>query len=842
MNQDRIASLLEWGVAFDTETHLGAPIQPGLACPPLVCASIARRVDGRTAGELLDKARAREAYAYLLQDERFTIITANGPYDHLVMAADAALRGVDLLPLIYRAFKVGRCWDILTQQALHAVALGTLNIDPRTGKEIINPETGRMGTYSLPWVADYELGRANVKAAGRFRMSYALLEDIPVAEWPLDARSYPVDDTVNTFDVGVAQAGHMPRRAEHEWDEALIDGRPEWVCRHCAAVLGIAESPPCPPRARPQMNIHILAEQAFKAFCLARAGAWGLTADEKSIDELEDAALEGMALGRDEFIAAGLIRDAEATGEDKDTKDTAAIKRAVAIAYGCTGKCDNPKCEDGLIWTYSKRDPTVRTKQSRGCTDCSATGVDLSTAPVPMTAPTEKMVAKGRTVGNVQAGRDILVESGDELLMSLAAWQEDSKVLTTYCPFLRDGVDRPVVLKANPVLETLRVSYWGVVQLLPRQVSAHLSARLRASGSKVVGVRDCFCARPGCVYVSVDYGGGELVTFAESAVRRVGWSDMGQILNRGADVHSATAAQVLGLGYDEFYKRLKVDKDKQCKAYRQAAKPFNFGVPGTMGTVRIVLNNREQGPDTPHPSGPSLVWDGEAFVPGYKGTRFCVLVGGERCGAVKVQEWGREGYERPCPPTCRACLEVAEQLKSKVFQTYSELRPYLNWHSENADKVGWVDHWANNYRRGGVDYGAEANGDFQAGLAIITGRALLRVSEEQNVRTIVRTASDVKSAFEGEVSPLLGSQVIVFMHDELFSEAPKSQGHEVALRKKEIMEEEFKAVCTHHQPACKAEQAMAPRWWKGMEPVFHGGRLAEWTPGHNPKKCEECAA
>lgn len=790
MDAARLASMPEWGVSFDTETHRS---QPGLAAPPLVCASIGRRDGGRTAGQLLDRGQAREAFELLLRDDRFVICTANGPYDMVVMAHDAACRGFDLLPLIHGAYRAGRVFDILTAEALNAVADGTLGRDPRTGAPIVNPETGRQGSYSLAYVSEVVLGRGGAKAAGRFRFSYALLEDVPIPQWPADAAAYPVDDAVNTLDCALAQAGHLPRAVGHEWGAD--------ACLRCRAPLTFGDGPPCPPRARAHRNLHVLAEVGYKAFNLHRAGSWGLRSDPVAVAELESAALEGIAEGLVQFQDAGFVRD-------DGSEHQSVVKRATAAAYGATGSCATCGGAGEVHNKFSKRDPSRPVGKKVQCRDCGATGLDLSTAPVPMTEP-----SKTAPKGNVQIGRDILVESGDELLRAYAEWQEDDKIPSTYAPFLHEAALVPATLRSNAVLESLRVSYWGVVQLLPRQVSARLSARLRARGSRVVGVRDCFRARPGKVYYSVDYTGGELVTFAESAVRRVGFSKMGELLNAGIDVHSFIGARMLGLTYEDFYHRLKKLKDRQCKAFRQAAKPVDFGVPGSMGAVRIVLNQRQQGPDTPHPSGPSTVWDGSAFVPGYKGLRFCVLIGGaERCGAVKITEY----KERPYPPVCRACVECAEKLRHQAFQTFTELDPYLRWHGDNAERAGWVEHYMNGFLRGGVDYGSGANNDFQMGLAIIAGRAQNRVSYEQDC---------------DRSSPLYGSRSIVFAHDELLGECDEERGHEVCERVEEVMVEEFVRGCPNHAAACRAEPTLMVNWFKAAEPRYNeAGRLIPWTP------------
>ncbi len=80
-----------------------------------------------------------------------------------------------------------------------------------------------------------------------------------------------------------------------------------------------------------------------------------------------------------------------------------------------------------------------------------------------------------------------------------------------------------------------------------------------------------------------------------------------------------------------------------------------------MSTTKIerVLQQRRQGPDTPHHTGPVLVLDqGGNLVPGYKGRRRCLLEGREGpCGRHKVTE--HDGLKHA--PVCAECLKCEGQ-------------------------------------------------------------------------------------------------------------------------------------------------------------------------------------
>lgn len=788
MNRDRL--IPERCVSFDTETHL---IQPGILAPPLVCASYALIVEGKIHGALLDRNDARVLFERLLRDESYTIVGQNIAYDFLVMAVDAAKRGIDLMPLIFAAYRAGRVYDIGIAETLHAIAEGTLGKDPRTGGPLKDPITGKPSRYSLSTVTYLVLGRTDAKENDEWRLRYAELEDVPISEWPYSARQYPVDDSVNTLEDAIGQMTSRPIVREGQ-----------------ATVYG------------PNRNLHDLAPQVFKAFALHLGAAWGIRTDPAAVEALSQTVARERAEGLPEFIAAGFVRP-------DGSENQAAVKRAVALAYGCSGSCA-PCNGTGKL-------PSVKTGKPVNCPTCNGTALDLLTSHVPRTEPTPKMLSSAAElgvpcVGNVQIGRDVLIESGDERLMHYGAFQEDDKIESTYLPFLRLGVDRPICLRPNAVLDTGRVSYSDPSQTFPRQLSARLILLLEKSGAPITGVRDCCVPRLGWVYYSNDYSGGELVTFSESAKARVGYSRMGESLNRGLDVHSGLGATMMGVSYDEFVRRLKVEKSALAKAFRQAAKPANFGFPGGMGAVTLVLAQRKQGPDTEWPDGPTEIRPG---VRGYKGLRFCLLVGGKtRCGEVKVTEWGRPGYERPCPPTCRACIETAEQIRDAWFRQWPESGPYLKWHGDNVNNVGEVIQHYSRRVRGGVDFCSEANGDFQALLADIAGRAQCRVSFEQYVRSRVEVdpIAQLPSRFEGAESPLFGvSRSILFAHDELFGEAVESVAAEVSERVNEIMIEEFVKGCPNHRAACKAEPTLMRRWFKAAEPVRDAsGRLIPWEP------------
>jgi hypothetical protein len=767
--------MARYAVSFDLETH---KIQPGLAAPPIVCGSVASLAGGRPVGKLLDLAGARAVFRKLIADDRLIICGANIAYDMLCIAVDAARNGEDLLPAIFAAYEAERVFDVQIAEQLNGLAHGLLGKHPVTQAPITDPDTGKQAGYSLRFVTEVRTGRTTAKVNDLYRTSYALLEHLPIAEYPPEAAQYPVDDAVNTLEDALIQAGHL--------------------------------APPPGGLAGPCMNLHDLAAQTYSAWALHLGAAWGFIVDPVAVAALDKRTAEAKAAGLPEFIAAGIIRS-------NGTQDLGATKRKVAIAYGCTDPC--PVCAG------TSKVPSAKTGKQVQCKTCGATGFDLSTSPVPTTDGSRcdsceaclTVVPKGHErpecvarLPGVSYGRDTLAESGDELLMNFAAFGEADKIQSTYLPWLRKGITDdgrtiPITLRPNVLLDTGRVSYGDVVQLLPR------------SG----GVRECIVARPGYVFGSVDYEGGELVTHAQSCLWLVGPGTransrvmMAEALVSGVKVHDALGASMAGISYETMLAR-----GKEFKPYRQAAKPANFGFPGGMGAVKLVLQQRKQGPDTPHASGPTLIKVDGKLVPGYKGLRFCILTGGaSRCGEVKVTRWGKQGYERPCPPTCRACIVCAETIREKWFSQWPENHPYFKYVAEQVDNVGHVIQHLDNRQRGGAEFCAMANGYFQGMLATIAKRALRRASRECYVRGPGETA-------------LYGSRIIVFAHDEILPEHPESIAAEACERLAVIMVDEFRKACPDLAPACKAAPTLMYRWDKNAAEVRDSsGRLIPWEP------------
>lgn len=860
MLPDRLRSLARHGVALDLETWL---IRSGNLTPPMVLGSVAWYDENGLQGALLTKEQTMELFAQLMDDLDKVICGANISFDLGVLVREFAIRGMDIIPYIAVAMMGphcermtgihdGRIYDLQHAEALNAIGLGMLGKDPRTGAPL-------KGRHSLLQCVELVLGRTDAKDNDEYRLRYGEFDGVPLEDLPAAARQYPVDDARNTGEVSYAQVGLLPKVSPfHNWG-------PKGACLECGAT---SQGIPCFV-CRPHLNLHDLASQTSTAFWLHMGASWGFKIDQNYVDIIENHSRKNREEGLKPYIEAGLIRP-------NGSEDRSELKRRVAIAYGSSGKC--PTC-DGTGKVPSPANPKskiicfrVSEDQVTRVKTCDGTGLVLS-SDVPRS---EK--------DGIGYGRSFLIESGDEFLMNYAEVLEDQKTLSVYVPFLRTGRiciacghhgtekdphvencakfawrDIPMTPKVNPILDTGRISIDGAFMLLPRR-PGFIDDKTK---EYIPSLRECFRARDGYVLSSEDFISGEAFTHAQSTIWLLGYSDLATALLNDIDPHGAIAATVLGVSYEEWYRRRK---EPLFKAVRQGVKPISFGKPTGMSTVKIVMSSRAQGPDTPCECGPTLIDDGTSTgkkVRGYKGTRFCILAArSQRCGEVKVTRWGKRDS---IPPTCRECLETVDQMGTAWLKQWRENRPYYDINDKitnegmtvteamlerwpwlkNVYYPGYqtepgqvVQHWSGRLR-GGMDFTTTCNGWFQNLLADIAKLAFRMVARECYDASIKVPSqmfpNSVVSAYAGMRSPLLGSRPIVLQHDEIIAEHPIPMGHDGSSRISEIMGDAFRWVCPDVAAKVGATPTLMPRWYKAAEPVRDAsGRLQPWLPRIGP--------
>jgi len=167
---------------------------------------------------------------------------------------------------------------------------------------------------------------------------------------------------------------------------------------------------------------------------------------------------------------------------------------------------------------------------------------------------------------------EVLAGSGDATLRALADLAEVDKLLGTYGPVLEGAARGVLNPRWNVLVRSGRASCLEPnLQQLPREG----------------GVRECFRARPGCVYVGADYATAELVALAQVCLDMGLRSRMAEAINSGRDLHLALAADLAKCSYEEAVTRRKAG-DAEIKRLRSLAKVPNFGLPGGLGVEGLV--------------------------------------------------------------------------------------------------------------------------------------------------------------------------------------------------------------------------------------------------------------
>lgn len=833
--------------ALDTETD---KILPGRGSPPIVTGSMAKfDQNGQIVGALVPYAAnvVRTAREYL--EQGLIIATVNGGFD----MTNVAQNDGTLLPLIFAAYRQKRVLDASIIQTLDAIYGGTMGIDPRTGMKLRNPATNKETTrYALATILDLVCGRTDAKDADTWRMSYALLRDVPVEFWPSDATIYPVHDTCNTLEIIAKQLTGWVRGAV----EVGVDG--------------------------PARNFGNSFFQAEAGFCLELQSKWSFRADPEKVEALAAKSEHSYQEAVKRFQVHGWIRpevDPETGKPDPKAgkEDSAAVCRAVAKAYGATGECKrcrgagkvrsvkqvecrgekvrgrfkgcpiissagasvsaavNGELSPSGIWCFvchGKRaipkygDPII-CKNVYADDDsiiehgCDGSGLDLLTAPLLPRSLNKDHPAR---LGSISTARDSLMESGDD---ELAAYGEDEfqKIKNTFIPFLREGCRGPLVLKPNVLVATGRVSYEGSpFHQFPRGGGVRQCVRARGA----------WCDFPTeMVLSSTDYSAGELCALAQVTYWLFGYSRMRDAIITSGDpgiLHSELAAEIMSISLPEFLTRLKA-KDKTAVDYRQASKPKSFGAPARMGSPKIVATNRKKNAGfTVCEGGPARDEKGRE---GYWGIRFCVLVeGAKRCGIEKITSWspsGKAAFAYDCAPVCKRCVEIeAYVLTPAYFRRFPEMKDFHKHVAEQIDNhklapsVVW-DAEAGRPRiireRGGLDFPAFCNNYFQGMVADIGKDAFITITRECYL--------GIKD--DGSPSPLAGCRAPCFVHDEPLSELILDTAHMSGPRIGEIM------IASGYKFApdvvWKAESALSFWWDKSMESVYYkSGKLIPWGP------------
>lgn len=165
--------------------------------------------------------------------------------------------------------------------------------------------------------------------------------------------------------------------------------------------------------------------------------------------------------------------------------------------------------------------------------------------------PDHEMLATPK--GDIATSRKQLTTTNHPGLQAVAEANRIGKLLKTYVPVLERGIHVPINARYNTILETFRTSCGDPNLQNPPRFG---------------GVRECFVARPGYVFVFCDYDTLEMRTLAQVCIDLFGFSDIADAIKQNKDLHCAMAANMLRLPYLDVFNRYE-NGDPEIENARQ---------------------------------------------------------------------------------------------------------------------------------------------------------------------------------------------------------------------------------------------------------------------------------
>jgi hypothetical protein len=227
-------------IGIDSETEL---IQPGCLTPPLVCLSSAMReatAPGGFSTNLFLRNDAPTFYRAILADPSLLLVIHNAPFDLGV----ACNEDPSLIFDVFDAINENRVCCTIVVQKLIDVALGHRKF------RRVNGRTTKTG-YGLDDLIELHYGEV-VQKKDTWRLSYALLQGVPLHLWPASAKKYAIYDAVLHLRLWEAQqrliaqsfGGNLPNQVEQQranwvlhlmsmWGIRAEAGRVDYFIAHC---------------------------------------------------------------------------------------------------------------------------------------------------------------------------------------------------------------------------------------------------------------------------------------------------------------------------------------------------------------------------------------------------------------------------------------------------------------------------------------------------------------------------------------------------------------------------------------------------------------------------------
>jgi len=833
---------------FDTET---ATIIPGNLTPPLVCLTWTERQGSELTRNILSPRDGVEWFRAQLEDRDVAIGGHNVTFDLAVMVASEAERyQFELMALVFRALAEGRISCTMMRESLLLLALGVLSSDPREGNK--KPLT------NLGACAKRRLGldiSADKKNPDAWRLRYSELLGIPIDLWPEDAVRYAVDDPRISMLIYENQQAEAERDGYTDPDQPWLivdEGRKiaaAWALHLCSA-WGMRTDPERVATTTARIE---LASQAVESLLLStglgeaktKQGKPYVGQKRKKVQERVAGVYAGLGIdsARLRLLTEGDGEDEESEGEDEEdsgdlTPEQGRILEAIVkdpsnVDLPLVAAISNQLEPYPLVrfaWRDAKTDEEKelagqhlgmicldRTGQEFTLPFSKETGViagkcegqviskidpagggtsyrDKRTGAIvtPLTPP-----SKSFPEGQVSWGRAVLEESGDPVLLILAALGRVTKLRTTYVPQLIHGTIHPI-----------QPRYW-----IPKE-----SGRTSCSGPNVQnlpafgGIRECFVARDGWAILAADIDQAECVAWAQWCLETFGFSRMAEILREGRDPHLWTAIhfpQLAGVSYEQasawkkdgpgVIDRCGIPRHVLDQAQTWALDEITLRQCSILDLhlcpyLHSFMSSRDTSGCVSSEHMTHLSDEDARFVVGY----LVVKVMRQYAKSPGVFGWmGGMG----APTLAKAArgygvettVEQAQEVIDVLNDTFPEGRKAGRWVGDrcSGDSTFTFTQRVSGRRRGGCNYTAGRNQPFQGGIADLAGDVLFHVATEcytgmmPGVREEqCRIAQSVLELWPGDIaheavevvagrlSPLYGARPWAFEHDGFLYECP----------------------------------------------------------------------
>ena len=403
--------------------------------------------------------------------------------------------------------------------------------------------------------------------------------------------------------------------------------------------------------------------------------------------------------------------------------------------------------------------------------------------------------------GEIALDEDTCIESGDGLMADYASYTSLTTILSKDVGALEEPAAKglPIQSRFETLLETGRTScqggkgkkaastfgyqlqnprrklgiYGGSIAALKKYIEAYPTDEAKAQLKKIQKLDEEIDTKIGVRQCFIPRPGFVFSSNDFSMFELCTWSqvtvDLGIPLVRLIDALQSRKDVHLELGARvlgiTYDEAVKRKKDTDVKNARQQSKPANFGFMGGLGWRSFKEFARTQY---------QVTFDDD---------------GAKRIKRVWLETWEPQAY----------------------FDFIAKL-------VGGAD-MGEVIHMRSHRRRAWVPYTVAANSFFQGLAADCAKAAGYEITRE----------CFLGRDRHGRPSPLEGSRVVNFVHDEFIAEHPIDLAHEAAYRIATIMEETSRAW----MPDCPSwvEPALMTAWHKGAEARFGpDGKLVPWYP------------